>query len=226
MTALTLDGRYGRTIVIDVCAHCNHVWFDGHEDLHLTPHAVIGLFEAMGAAAAAARTAVSARKPCPRCGIGLLRAHDRVRNTRFEYFRCGQDHGRYMSFAAFLRARHFVRDLNAAEVQALRADARVIKCVNCGASTDITAHSACAYCGAPIAILDPAQLAKTLAELSAAEATHVAVDPTWPLRAEQARRQTEAVFEALRQGRGASPEFTLIETGLRVFAGAVKGLVR
>ena len=226
MQRLTLAGHYGRTLAIDLCPACAHVWFDGHEDLHLAPAGVLRLFEAMGRAATGARVAVGARKVCPRCATGLLRTHDRIRQTPYEYFRCTQGHGRFMGFAAFLRARHFVRDLTEAEVATLRVDARVIKCVNCGAATDISTRSTCEYCQAPIAVLDADQLAKTIAALTAAEAKSDDVDPTWPLRAEQARRQTEAAFAELRRGRGTSPEQDLVDAGLRVFAGVVKRLLR
>ncbi len=228
MTSVALAGQYGRTITIDVCHACNHVWFDGHEDLHLTPAAVLRLFQTMGEAAAGARVPVGARKPCPRCGMGLLRTHDRVKNTRYEYFRCTAGHGRFLGFAAFLRARQFVRDLRADEVQALRVEARVIKCVNCGAATDISAHATCEYCRAPIAILDADQLAKTLADLASAEAdaARATVDPSWPLRAELVRKQTEAVFAELRRGQGASAERDLVEAGLTIVSGLAKAIFR
>lgn len=222
-TPLTLDAHYGRTVAIDVCHGCNHVWFDDREELTLTPGGVLRLFEDMGQAAQAPRAPVSARKPCPRCGTGLMRTHDRVKNTSYEFFRCSRGHGRLMSFTAFLRAKHFVRDLTEAEVQTLRVDARVIKCVNCGAATDVRVASACEYCRAPIAILDADQVKKTLAELQSRE-QRASFDPAWPLRVEQARRQTEAAFEAIRRGHGASPELDLVETGLAAFARIVGGL--
>ena len=75
-------------------------------------------------------------------------------------------------------------------------------------------------------MLDADQLAKTIAALTAAEAKSDDVDPTWPLRAEQARRQTEAAFAELRRGHGASPELDLVEAGLSLFAGVVKRLLR
>lgn len=221
MQSLSLAGHYGRTVAIDVCHGCNHVWFDAGEDLQLAPGAVIQLFENLGRAAQAARTVVSARKPCPRCGTGMLRTHDRVRNTGYEYFRCSRDHGRLMSFGAFLRAKHFVRDLTEKEVQALRADVRVIKCVNCGAATDISRDCVCQYCRAPIAILDADQVSKTLTELKAAEHRADTLDPSWPLRVEQARIQTEAVFRDLGRGHGALADLDLVESGLALFADVV-----
>lgn len=218
MTAVTLAGHYGRTITIDLCHGCNHVWFDAREELHLAPGGVLQLFEAMGNAAQQARRPVGDRKACPRCLVGLLRTHDRVKDTPYEYFRCSQGHGKFMGFAAFLRARHFVRDLSPAEVQTLRVEARTIKCVNCAASIDVAAHAACPYCRAPIAVLDADQLSTTLAALAQAEAARGTVDPSWPLEAEQVRRQTEAAFADLRRGHGTSSDRDLVEAGLALFA--------
>ncbi len=219
---LTLEGQYGRVIGIDVCHACNGVWFDGHEDLHLSPAGVVTLFEAMGRAAGGARTAMARRKPCPRCQTGLLRSHDRVRDTRYEFFRCAVGHGRFMTFAAFLRARHFVRDLSAAEVRELGVRVAVIKCVNCGASVDVRTGSACGFCQSPVAVLDEGQLARTLAELEAAAAQRATVDPSWPLRAAQARRQTEAVFAELNRGNGATPSIDMVAAGVSLFADVLK----
>ncbi len=224
LSALPLHGHYGRPIAVDVCRACTSVWFDEREDLSLAPGAVVQLFEAMGHAATGARAVTQTRKPCPRCGTGLLRTHDRVRDTPFEYFRCTSGHGRFMGFSAFLRARQFVRDLSADEVRTLSVDARVIKCVNCGAATDIREHSVCEYCKAPIAVLDADQLSKTLAELTAAETARGTLDPTWPLRAETARRQTEAAFASMRVS-GATPELDLVNSGLALFARIARSLM-
>jgi len=226
MTSLALAGHYGRTVTIDLCPACSHVWFDDREDLHLAPGGVVGLFEAMARASRDGRVPVAARKPCPTCHQGLVRTHDRLGATPFEYFRCSNGHGRLMAFAAFLRARQFVRDLSPAEVQALRVEARVIKCVNCGASTDIAAHTACTYCQAPIAILDADQVSKTLAALAAAESRRAEVDPSWPMRAEVARRQAEAAFAELQRGRGATPGLDLVTSGLDLFTRVAGSLLR
>jgi hypothetical protein len=223
-TAVSLEGQYGRTIAIDLCAACNGVWFDGHEDLHLAPAGVVALFEAMGRASSGARVPMANRKTCPRCRSGLLRAHDAVRGTRYEFFRCGSGHGRFMTFAAFLRARHFVRDLTAAEVQTLATRVAVVKCANCGATVDVRTQSACGFCQSAIAVLDEGQLARALAELEAAAARRAGVDPSWPLRAAQARRQTEAVFAELNRGGNARSSIDLVEAGVGLFADVLKSL--
>jgi hypothetical protein len=84
----------------------------------------------------------------------------------------------------------------------------------------------CQYCRAPIAVLDADQLSKTLAELEAAEAARGKVDPAWPLKAAQVRRETEAAFAALQGGRGATPHLDLIEAGLAAFANVISALRR
>jgi hypothetical protein len=223
-TDVVLESHYGRQIAIDLCHACNSVCFDGQEDLQLAPGAVLKLFEAMGRASQSARAPVSNRKVCPRCHTGLLRTHDRIRQTPYEYFRCSKGHGRYLSFSAFLRARQFVRDMTDAELSTLRLSASIIKCANCGASIDIKAHSACDFCKAPVAVLDAGQLSKALEELEAAEGRRAKVDPSWPLRAAQARRQTEAVFEELNRRGSGNPKLDLIEAGLSLFAGVLDGL--
>jgi hypothetical protein len=129
-----------------------------------------------------------------------------------------------MSFAAFLRARHFVRDLSAAEVRALGARIAVITCANCGAAVDVRTRGACAYCHSPVAVLDEGQLARTLADLEAAAAQRATVDPSWPLRAAAVRRQTEAVFADLNRGGGTHPAHDLVAAGVALFADALKGL--
>ena len=61
-----------------------------------------------------------------------------------------------------------------------------------------------------------------MTELTAAAAKRAALDPTWPLRAEQARRQTELAFAELQRGRGVTPDLDLVEAGLKLFAGIVR----
>ncbi len=226
MAPLTLDGQYGRVITIDLCQACNGVWFDGHEDLHLAPSGVVTLFETMGRAAGAARQPMSGRKACPRCHIGLLRGHDLVRDTRYEFFRCTRGHGRFLTFAAFLRARHFVRDLSAAEVRDLAVRVAIITCTSCGASLDVRTHSACAFCQSPVAVLDEGQLGRALAELEQAAATRAKIDPSWPLQAALVRSQTEAAFAELNRGGGAPPAVDLVGAGVELFAGLLKTLRR
>ena len=170
MREATFDGHLGRKVAIDLCAGCNGIWFDGMESHQLTPGATLALFKQMGEAVAEANRPLGARKACPRCQAPLTREIDKQRSTTFEAFRCPAGHGRYMTFGAFLRAKNFVRDLTPVEVAELRRHVQSVKCTGCGAAVDVREHSACTFCRAPIAMIDPDQLQRTIAALQDREA--------------------------------------------------------
>ena len=165
MREATFDGHLGRRVAIDLCAGCNGIWFDGMESHQLTPGSTLALFKQMGEAVAEANRPLGARKACPRCQALLTRELDKQRTTTFEAFRCPAGHGRYMTFGAFLRAKNFVRDLTPAEIAELRRHVQSVKCTGCGAAVDVREHSACTFCRAPIAMIDPDQLQRTIAAL-------------------------------------------------------------
>jgi hypothetical protein len=218
MTEHSFEGHYGRTVLLDLCAGCNGLWFDAMESHQLTPGATLRLFRQMGQAVSQASRPIGARKPCPRCGRPLTRALDKQRSTTFEHFRCPDGHGRYMTFVSFLRAKNFVRDLTPAEVHELRRHIQQVTCASCGGAVDITKESACPYCRAPLAMIDPDQLKTTVAELEISEAKRRQVDPSWPLRLAHERLKTERLFAELGEhSRLAATAFTtesLVETGL------------
>jgi hypothetical protein len=206
MREATFDGHHGRQIVIDLCSGCNGIWFDGMESHQLTPGATLALFKQMAAAVAEANRPLGAHKACPRCRAALTREVDKQRTTTFEAFRCPAGHGRYLTFASFLRAKNFVRDLTPAEIDDLKRHVQSVKCTGCGAAVDVREHSACTFCRAPIAIIDPDQLQRTIAALQDREALRpqpspgqnpLDVDPTLPLRLAQERLRTERVFADL-----------------------------
>jgi Zn-finger nucleic acid-binding protein len=229
MHSETFDGHYGRTVTIDVCAGCNGLWFDGMESHQLTPGATLTLFRRMGAAVSQASRPIAERKPCPRCGRKLTRELDRQRSTSFEAFRCGAGHGRYMTFVSFLRLKSFVRDLTPPEVAELRRHVQQISCASCGASVDIRTESACGYCRAPLAMLDPDQLQKTIATLDAAETRRreAGVDPALPLRLATERLRTERVFAAITTDRASHLDlgsWSLVDSGIAAVVSALNAL--
>ena len=57
---------------------------------------------------------------CPRCKAQLRRTQDMQRATRFEYFRCPNDHGRLITFFDFLKEKDFVKPLTPAQIAELR----------------------------------------------------------------------------------------------------------
>lgn len=225
MAELRFAGQYGRTIAIDLCGTCHGLWFDGMESHQLSPGATLQLFRRM-AESEGASLALRERKPCPRCGVPLKAEIDKQRSTTFEAFRCPRGHGRYMTALAFMRAKNFVRDLTPAEVQALTRHVRSVRCAGCGASVDITRGSTCTYCGAAIAMLDPDQMQRTVAELEAAEARRGQVDPSLPLRLAQETLRTERVFAALAGGRQgtANPSWSVVDAGLHSLSAALSAL--
>jgi Zn-finger nucleic acid-binding protein len=221
-----LEGQYGRDVVVDLCSACNGVWLDGMESHQLAPAGTLALFRQMAAHAGQAQP-LSERKPCPRCGVRLRAGIDRQRSTAFEVFACPKGHGRYMTFLAFMRAKNFVRDLTVTEVNQLRRHIRTVKCVSCGASVDITKESVCQQCGTAIAMLDPDQLQRTVAELEAADQRRQNADPTLPFRLAEERLRTERVFAALAAHARTSPatqSWTLVDTGLRSLAAVLDAL--
>jgi hypothetical protein len=201
MIALTLEGRLGRQVTIDLCHACQAFWFDGFESLQLAPGAVLQLFRTIGEQSATRATPLSATAACPRCAQTLLPTSDQQRTTRFEYLRCPQEHGRLISFFNFLREKDFVRPLSPAQLTQLRRNVQTVNCSNCGAPVDLAAGSTCAHCGSPLSMLDlPDAL---LAQLHDARTPAVpGVDPLLPLALERARRDVAASFAAFEQEPG------------------------
>ncbi len=161
---------------VDVCLGCQALWFDSFESVQLTPGATLALFDAIGKSAAPAHRALPARLPCPRCTDPLALTHDLQRTTRFSYYRCKYGHGRFTPFFQFLREKEFIRPLAPEELARLKAAVRVIRCSSCGAPVDLERETACPYCRAPIAILDPDAVAATIRALAAAETKRTTID--------------------------------------------------
>ena len=192
-----LDGHMGRTTAIDLCQPCQSVWFDSRENLQLTPGATLTMFRIIGEHVARPATQDRDLTKCPRCNAQLRRTQDRQRNTRFEYFRCPNNHGRLTTFFDFLKEKDFVRPLTPQQIAELRRNVQIINCSNCGGPIDLAKRSDCGHCGSPLSMLDTQQAERLVAQLREADRTDKVVDPALPLALERARRQTESVFEGL-----------------------------
>lgn len=171
------EGNYGRQVVIDLCYPCRSIWFDGLELLQLSPGSTLRLLTLVHEHRDEERPLPAGTGRCPRCRAPLAPTADLQRGTRFHYARCPEDHGRLMTFFEFLRAKSFIRPLSAGEVAELRQKLHVVACSNCGAPIDIEKGAACGYCRAPLSMLDPGQLERTVAELRAEEERRQTVDP-------------------------------------------------
>ena len=199
MTALTLDGHQGRPVAIDLCHPCQAFWFDSYESLRLAPSSVLHLFQTIGERVGTATRPLSDRSACPSCGMRLIPARDQQRQTKFEYLRCPQRHGRLISFFNFLREKDFVRPLSAAQLAELRKNVQSVNCSNCGAPVDLAKGSACAHCGSPLSMLDLGQAEALVATLREAGKPSAGVDPTLPLALARAKRDVAPAFAAFEQ---------------------------
>src|SRR5262245_46207902 len=130
MAQLSVDGHYGRTVVLDLCHGCGALWFDADESLGLAPGAILRLFTVI-AERQKERRPPAGTPSCPRCRRWLALTSDMQRNVRFGYWRCPGEHGRFITFTEFLREKNFVRPLHGEELARLRATVQTIHCSSC-----------------------------------------------------------------------------------------------
>ena len=198
MQTHTLGGHLGRDVEVDVCVPCQSIWFDAKENLQLPPGATLALFRLIGENVSRPSPQDGDIAKCPRCNGQLRRTRDMQRNTRFEYFRCPNNHGRLSTFFEFLKEKDFIKPLNAQELAELRKNLASINCSNCGAPVDLARRTDCAHCGSPLSMLDLRQAEKLVDQLRAADAEgSKPVDPALPLALARARRETEEAFKGL-----------------------------
>jgi hypothetical protein len=105
------------------------------------------------------------------CNTPLKLTHDRQRNTPFIYWRCEAGHGRFTPFVEFLREKDFIRAPSPEQLAELRRSIQMIRCASCGAPIDLATSTACEFCRAPIAILDPEAASRAVRELASAAAS-------------------------------------------------------
>ncbi len=202
MAALTLDGRHGRPVAIDLCHACQTMWFDGYESLQLAPASVLRLFRE-ASEHQSARQPPDAGAACPRCRAPLRAVRDQQRSTKFEYRACPERHGRLITFFNFLREKDFIRPMTPAQIDDLRAHVVSVNCSNCGAPIDLGKGTACAHCGSPLSMLDVGQAQRLLDSLAVpARGGAGGVDPALPLNLEKARRDVNAAFATFDQQPG------------------------
>jgi endogenous inhibitor of DNA gyrase (YacG/DUF329 family) len=192
-----LDGHLGREVEIDLCAPCQSMWFDVRENLQLTPGATLSVFRLIGERVGRPAPEDRDIAKCPRCRAQLRRTRDMQRATRFEYFRCPNDHGRLTTFFDFLKEKDFVKPLTARQIAELRKNVQTVNCSNCGAPVDLSKRSDCSHCGSALSMLDLQQAERLIAQLQEADRTDKPVDPALPLALARARREADAAFQGL-----------------------------
>jgi hypothetical protein len=193
----TLDGHLGRTIEVDLCEPCQSLWFDGKENLQLTPGATLAIFRAIGEHVRKPEPSDAELVKCPHCKARLRRTQDLQRATRFEYFKCPNNHGRLTTFFDFLKEKDFIRPLTPQQIAELRKNVQIINCSNCGGPIDLAKTAACAHCGSPLSMLDMNQAERLVEQLRAADSGSKTIDPALPLALARARAETEAAFKGL-----------------------------
>ena len=171
------ERQYHGEVELDMCLSCQGIWFDDNESLQLAPGSIIELFRLIHERGHENRQPLGTALTCPRCSAALGLEQDLVRSGRFNYFRCGEGHGRFTVFSQFMIEKGFVRQLTPAEIRELSARIGIVRCNGCGAPVDIRTDSACPHCRAAIAILDPEAVDKALATYRLAASKPVARDP-------------------------------------------------
>ena len=216
MQSLDLERRAAGTLVVDLCELCQALWFDPMESPQLSPKATLELFRAINDAKATERRPLPQHMNCPRCDTPLAPTQDLQHTTRFSYYRCVRGHGRLTPFFQFLREKNFIRPIPREDLERLKSLVRIIRCSSCGAPIDLETSTACEFCRAPIAILDPEAASRAVHELTA-------TDSRTPLPMDDAARAAAAVMaaaqfeQALRDG---SFAVDLVSVGLSALAAA------
>jgi predicted amidophosphoribosyltransferase len=135
---------------------------------------------------------------CPRCAGPLKHTNDMQRSTRFSYWRCLKEHGRFIRFFEFLREKNFVRPLSPQQIAELRQNLQTVNCSNCGAPVNLESGAVCSHCGSPISMLDMRQPELLLNELKQTAAKPI--DPSWLLELTRERRDQEWWSDASTSG--------------------------
>jgi hypothetical protein len=232
MQAEKFSAIYGGEVEVDVCHHCNGLWFDGRESLQLAPGSTLKLFASMYGRKASAHQPLVPSKSCPRCSKALVETFDMQRGTRFTYFRC-EAHGRYTTFFQFLREKNLVRAPTPKQLAELKATVQQVDCSNCGAPIVLAQTVTCLHCAAPVSILSEDSINKTLEELQQKEAKRTTVDPN--VAARLVMDQLKAInhdnamkapltYQWSPRGTG-RVSGDLVELGARALVGLIAGLL-
>jgi len=230
MSQEKLAAKYGKPIELDICHPCSAFWFDQLEDLALTPDGVLHLFVVINDNRSAQRSPLATAMACPRCRQRLVLMHDMQRATRFTYWGCPSEHGHFITFFEFLREKNFIRPLSAPEIATLKQNVRTVTCSSCGAPVNVETDAVCAYCRAPLSMLDARQVETVVADLKREAAKRQTVDPALPLRLLQDKTAVERSFGDLQRAGHVSFNFTLsdssgglVEAGLATLVALIKG---
>ena len=165
MAAYRVAGHNGVEIELDLCHACHGIWFDGNENLRMSPQGVIDLFGDLHQHRDDPHAPLAQTMHCPRCRRTLVQGVDVVKSGRYFTHRCPERHGRFTTFSSFMIEKGFVRQLTRPEIDDLAERVKVIECTSCGAPVDLRKEHACSYCRAALSLLDPQAVEKALSNL-------------------------------------------------------------
>jgi len=200
MTTMTLDAHLSVPVEIELCPSCQAFWFDKYESLKLSAGSILQLMKLIGEHSNDRPAIVSEALQCPRCPEKLRLTNDIQRTTRFSYWRCGKEHGKFIRFFDFLKEKNFVRPMPAEDFEELKKSVQTVNCSNCGGPIDLATSSACKHCGSSISVLDMKQAKQTLAQLQKA-AEPRPIDPMLPMELAMAKREMDRAFGPMDSGR-------------------------
>jgi hypothetical protein len=195
MQRLTFSGHYGQQVNIDLCRHCDLVWFDDIETAQLSGGpALLELIGAMASSHDLPHEMLRANARCPRCAGALQIVHNQSRWGHSSQLQCLRRHGAYQSFAQFLEEKGLLRPMSRVDRAKLLQGRGRIECVNCGGEI-AKDDECCRYCHSIPSLLDVARLARALDPLETIEPPAV-----FQAAARQAALQCAACGAALPPG--------------------------
>ncbi|MEP7139984.1 MAG: hypothetical protein ABI745_10180 [Caldimonas sp.] len=168
MQRLMLAGHYDRRVDLDLCRHCDMVWFDGTETAQLAGPGLLELIDAMAGSQRLAHELLRADASCPRCRGALAIVHNQSRWGRSTQLQCLRRDGAYQSFAQFLGEKGLLRPMSRVDRATLLQRRGRIDCVNCGGEI-AQDDERCRYCLSIPSLLDVARLAHALDPLDTIE---------------------------------------------------------
>ena len=161
MQRIALAGHYGSTVELDVCRHCDLVWFDGTETAQLNGPALLELIGEMAQSQTLPHELFRDDARCPRCDGALELVHNQSRWGRSSQMQCKRRHGAYQSFAQFLQEKGLLRPMSTVDRARLLRDRGRVDCVNCGGAIGRD-DALCPWCKSIPSLLDVARLAHAL----------------------------------------------------------------
>jgi hypothetical protein len=195
MQRLAFTGHYGQPVNLDLCRHCDLVWFDDIETAQLSGGpALLELIGAMASSHELPHELLRADARCPRCDGKVALVHNQSRWGHSSQLQCLRRHGAYQSFAQFLEEKGLLRAMSRIDRAKLLRDRGRIDCVNCGGEI-AKDDELCRYCHSIPSLLDVARLAHALDPLDTIEPPAV-----YRMQARQSALQCAACGAALPPG--------------------------